>query len=267
MSEAEALECATVMSISDQPFRHDQWGRRAFRAPHHSASGVALVGGGSRPRPGEISLAHHGVLFLDELPEFDRRVLEVLREPLESGIVSIARAAHHCVFPAQFQLIAAMNPCPCGHLGDGSARCQCTPEQVQRYRKRVSGALLDRIDMQIEVPPVTQRDLGMTPTQPMLESALVRVRVERARKRQLQRNGCPNQHLPARDVEQHCRLRATDRQLLATAMERLHLSARARHRVLRVARTIADLAGSQTIETAHLSEALHFRNGEQSFTG
>jgi len=265
MSEAEALECATVMSISDQPFRHDQWGRRAFRAPHHSASGVALVGGGSRPRPGEISLAHHGVLFLDELPEFDRRVLEVLREPLESGVVSIARAAHHCVFPAQFQLIAAMNPCPCGHLGDGTERCQCTPEQVQRYRRRVSGALLDRIDMQIEVPPVNQRELGAAPQQRMPESALVRVRVEQARKRQLRRNGCPNQHLPARDVEQHCRLRETDCQLLITAMEQLHLSARGRHRVLRVARTIADLAGTQTIETAHLSEALHFRSGERSF--
>ena len=263
MSEDESLECATVMSVSGHPFQIDRWGKRAFRAPHHTTSGVALVGGGSRPRPGEISLAHHGVLFLDELPEFDRRVLEVLREPLESGSVSIARAAHHCVFPARFQLVAAMNPCPCGHLGDGSGRCSCSAERVQRYRKRVSGALLDRIDMQVEVPPLPIRHMGATRPLAAEESASVRTRVECARDRQLQRSGCPNQQLAAREVERHCGLGPADRRLLSTAIERLHLSARARHRVLRVARTIADLAGADHIETAHLSEAIQHRNVER----
>jgi len=263
MSEEQALECATVMSVSDEPFAIERWRRRAFRAPHHTTSGVALVGGGSRPRPGEISLAHHGVLFLDELPEFDRRVLEVLREPLESGSVSIARAAEHCVFPARFQLVAAMNPCPCGHLGDGSGRCQCTAEQVRRYRARISGALLDRIDMQVEVATLSPQHMDSTPAVRGPQSALVRKRVEEARSRQLERSGCPNQLLPASEVEYHCRLQASDRRLLSTAIERLHLSARARHRVLRVARTIADLAGAAHIDGAHLSEALHLRNAER----
>ncbi len=263
MSEDEALECATVMSVSGQPFQADRWGKRAFRAPHHTTSGVALVGGGSRPRPGEISLAHHGVLFLDELPEFDRQVLEVLREPLESGSVSIARAAHHCVFPARFQLIAAMNPCPCGHLGDGSGRCSCSAQRVQRYRKRVSGALLDRIDMQVEVPPLPTRHMDATRLLAGEESASVRARVECARHRQLQRSACPNQYLAAKEVERHCGLGSADRRLLSTAIERLHLSARARHRILRVARTIADLADAEHIETAHLSEAIQHRNVER----
>ena len=263
MSEDEALECATIASVSGQPFQLAGWGKRAFRAPHHTTSGVALVGGGSRPRPGEISLAHHGVLFLDELPEFDRQVLEVLREPLESGSVSIARAAHHCVFPARFQLVAAMNPCPCGLLGDGSGRCHCSAEKVQRYRKRVSGALLDRIDMQVEVPPLPKHHMGAVRPLEGEDSASVRARVESARNRQMQRNGCPNQHLAVRDVERYCALGPADRGLLGTAIERLHLSARARHRILRVARTIADLADADHIETPHLSEAIQHRNVER----
>ena len=264
MTEQETLECATVASVSGRAFRADEWGRRAFRAPHHTSSGVALVGGGGRPRPGEISLAHHGVLFLDELPEFDRRVLEVLREPLESGSVSIARAARHCVFPARFQLVAAMNPCPCGHLGDGTERCACTPDAVLRYRKRVSGALLDRIDLQVEVPPLPARHMGPHAHREAESSARVRARVSAARDRQLERGGGPNQRLDTRQVERTCRLRPADRQLLATAIERLHLSARARHRVLRVARTIADLAGAEDIATAHLGEAIGLRSVERS---
>jgi len=264
MTEEEALECATILSVSGRGFHMEQWGRRAFRAPHHTTSGVALVGGGNRPRPGEISLAHHGVLFLDELPEFDRRVLDVLREPLESGNVSIARAARHCVFPARFQLVAAMNPCPCGHLGDGTERCVCTHDGILRYRKRISGALLDRIDLQVEVPPLPIAHMGELGGRYADTSARVRGRVAAARNRQLARNGSANQQLNARQVEHTCKLRPADRHLLAAAIEQLHLSARARHRVLRVARTIADLADADAIDTAHLSEAIQLRSIERS---
>jgi magnesium chelatase family protein len=266
MSEDEALECATVHSVSGRTFPTKQWGKRPFRAPHHTTSAIALVGGGHRPHPGEISLAHQGVLFLDELPEFDRRVLEVLREPLETGSVSIARAAQHCVFPARFQLVAAMNPCPCGHLGDDSGRCRCTPEQVQRYRGRISGALLDRIDIQIEVPPLPIALMDSASRCQHGESEKVRARVACARERQLARAGCSNQLLSAPQIGRHCRLKPEDRRLLALAIERLSLSARARHRVLRVARTIADLADAEDIETPHLSEAIQCRNLARSPT-
>ncbi|HEB92366.1 MAG TPA: ATP-dependent protease [Gammaproteobacteria bacterium] len=259
MSEAEALEAAAVASISNQPFDATRWRQRAFRHPHHTSSGVALVGGGSTPRPGEISLAHHGVLFLDELPEFDRHVLEVLREPLESGRISISRAARQAEFPARFQLVAAMNPCPCGYFGHPNGRCHCTSEQVNRYRARISGPLLDRIDMQIEVPPVA-RELLRADIDPAVEnSAGVRRRVVAARERQMQRAGTANASLNNREVDAHCRLSDADAALLEQAIERLGLSIRAYHRILKVARTIADLAAVAEIHTAHLSEAIAYR--------
>lgn len=262
MTEQEALEAAAMASIGYNGFSAAQWGRRPFRSPHHTASGIALVGGGSEPRPGEISLAHHGVLFLDELPEFDRRVLEVLREPLESGSITISRAARQASFPARFQLLAAMNPCPCGYQGEASGRCRCTPDQIHRYRARISGPLLDRIDVQIEVPGVPQAVL-LGDDSGGERSASVAARVQAARSRQIARAGKPNAHLSPREVSRHCALRAGDRALLQMAIERLGLSARSTHRVLKVARTIADLAGSEDLETAHLTEAISYRRLEQ----
>ena len=257
MSEAESIETAAIASVSMQGIALEQWGVRPFRAPHHTASGVALVGGGSQPRPGEISLAHHGVLFLDEFPEFDRRVLEVLREPLESGQITISRAARQANFPACFQLVAAMNPCPCGYLGDAERRCACTPEQIRRYRARVSGPLLDRIDLHIEVPRLPHRLLrGETKEE---TSATIRARVDAARQRQLQRTGKANAALTTREIERHCVLNDADQRLLETALERLGLSPRAYHRILKVARTIADLASSESIQTLHLTEAISYR--------
>ena len=263
MSEAEALETAAVLSISHQGFHLRQWKQRPFRTPHHTASGVALVGGGSHPMPGEISLAHHGVLFLDELPEFDRRVLEVLREPLESGHITISRAARQADFPARFQLVAAMNPCPCGHLGNPSGGCRCTQDQVHNYRARISGPLLDRIDMHIEVPRVP-RDVLLRKSAGSAEASRhVQQRVQAARDRQLQRNACANGQLAAGQLEDVCRLRDADVKLLELAMERLNLSARGVHRILKVARTIADLAGSDAIASAHLAEAIQYRSQDR----
>jgi len=256
LSEAEALESAAVASVSGAGLDPANWRQRPFRSPHHSASGVALVGGGPRPQPGEVSLAHHGVLFLDELPEFDRRVLEVLREPLEAGRITISRAANHAEFPARVQLVAAMNPCPCGYLGE--SRCRCTEEQVRRYRARVSGPLLDRIDMHLEVPRLPQSALAGGAEGE--NSATVRERVSVARERQLHRCGKINVALDLAELREHCPLRDSDQKLLEAAAERLGLSARAYHRILRMARTIADLAGSPTIGTPHLTEAIGYRN-------
>lgn len=262
LTETEALEAAAIASISAQGLDLAQWGIRPFRAPHHTASAAALVGGGSQPRPGEISLAHHGVLFLDELPEYDRRVLEVLREPLESGRITISRAARQADFPAQFQLVAAMNPCPCGFLGDAERRCACSPEQLRRYRARLSGPLLDRIDLHIEAPRLAHRLLRGATTEE--SSAVVRKRVCAARARQLQRAGKANSALEAREITRDCGLNDADHRLLERALERLGLSPRAYHRILKVARTIADLAGSADIATAHLTEAISYRALDRS---
>ena len=259
MTEAEALETVAVQSISHQGFSLARWKQRPFRAPHHTASGVALVGGGGSPMPGEISLAHHGVLFLDELPEFDRRVLEVLREPLESGSITISRAARQADFPARFQLVAAMNPCPCGWLGDASSRCRCTVEQVRQYRARVSGPLLDRVDLQVEVPALPHADLLSPNHGDGDSSAQVRARVESARQRQLTRAAKPNCQLTTKEIDRDCQLSVEQRQLLERAMQKLALSARAAHRILKVARTIADLAGSEDMATVHLAEAIQYR--------
>lgn len=258
LSDAEALDSCAVRSVAGYAVDAAAWKRRPFRAPHHTASAVALVGGGSPPRPGEISLAHHGVLFLDELAEFDRRVLEVLREPLESGRVAISRAAYQAEFPARFQLVAAMNPCPCGYAGDPRGRCACTPDQVRRYRGRVSGPLWDRIDLQLEVPRLPLAELNAIESvgEP---SAAVRTRVCAARERQLARAGKANAALGNREIERDAALAATERCLLEGAVDKLGLSARAYHRILRVARTIADIASVERIDSAHLGEAIQYR--------
>ncbi len=257
LDEAEALELAAVRSVAGHDADVANWKRRAFRAPHHTASAVALVGGGSIPRPGEVSLAHHGVLFLDEVVEFDRHVLEVLREPLESGRIAISRAARQAEFPARFQLVAAMNPCPCGYAGDPGGRCRCSADAIARYRARLSGPLLDRIDLKIEMPRVSHADLrGQSDGE---SSACVRERVVAARARAMQRAGKPNAALGNREVERDCALASSLQVLLDRAVDRLGLSARAYHRVLRVARTIADLGDSTAIDMAHLSEAIQYR--------
>ena len=257
-SEDEALESAAIASISGRGLDPARWRQRPYRSPHHTASAVALVGGGALPRPGEISLAHHGVLFLDELPEWDRHALEVLREPLESGVVTVSRAARTAEFPARFQLVAAMNPCPCGWAGDPSARCRCSSDAIRRYRGRISGPLLDRIDLQIEVPRLPPSELRAD-APPGESSAAVRTRVEAARRLQHARGGITNARMPQALLNATCVLSAADQSLLERAVDALQLSARSMHRILRVARTIADLAGSEVIGTVHLSEAIGYR--------
>lgn len=254
----EQLEVASIHSVAGLPVSAAAAGIRPFRSPHHTASAVALVGGGSHPRPGEISLAHQGVLFLDELPEFPRHVLEVLREPMESGEIWISRAARSTCYPARFQLVAAMNPCPCGYHGDGTDRCHCTPDQIQRYQHKISGPLLDRIDIRIYVPSLSATEL-LTPAMPGESSAVVRERVTQAYQRQLQRQGGSNRQLSGKQLEQVCELEPAERTLLERLMERYRLSARACHRLLRVARTLADLESAHAVRREHLLEALAFR--------
>ena len=258
MTEAEALGSAAVQSLAGI-FDTARWGQRCMRQPHHSASSAALVGGGGVPRPGEISLAHNGVLFLDELPEFGRNVLEALREPLENGRICIARAAQRAEFPARFQLIAAMNPCPCGYLGHANGKCRCTPDQVARYRAKLSGPLLDRIDLMIEVPAVTETEL--TTRGDGEPSHAVRDRVTAARERQLARQGKSNAQLAPSEIDAHCLPDADGARMLKRAMAQLSLSARAYHRILKVARSIADLAGHAQVGSAHVAEAIHYRRG------
>ena len=256
MDDDAALESAAVLSLAGQ-FKQARWRQRVLRTPHHSASSAALVGGGSPPRPGEISLAHHGVLFLDELPEFPRAALEALREPLETGRIVVSRAARQAEFPARFQLIAAMNPCPCGHYGSALRTCRCSPDVIARYQGRISGPLLDRIDLQIEVPAVAPDAMGAAPDgEP---SATIAERVLAARTMAQARQGCSNAELSGEALDGHCALDAAGGRFLHAASARLGWSARGYHRVLRVARTIADLSGRATLQNSHLAEAIQLR--------
>ncbi len=258
MTESQALEHAMIQSISGLAFNPRRWKQRPYRHPHHTASAVALVGGGSNPRPGEISLAHNGVLFLDEIAEFPRGVLDVLREPMETGTISISRAIRSAEYPARFQLVAAMNPCPCGHLGDPIKACRCTAEQVSRYQGRISGPLLDRIDLQVQVPAQAAETI-LSKSENAPTSTRIREKVIAAHKLQLQRQSCNNAHLQNDALEQHCKLDQASRALLIRAMDKLGLSARAYHRILRVARTIADLEQKAGIELKHVTEAIGYR--------
>jgi magnesium chelatase family protein len=256
MSPQEALQSAAIHSLGGR-FSMERWGQRPTCAPHHSASAVALVGGGSPPRPGEISLAHHGVLFLDEFPEFSRAALEALREPLETGHITIARAARRAEFPARFQLIAAMNPCPCGYLGSAAHHCRCTPDQIARYQGRLSGPLLDRIDLHVEVPAMAASDLLGAPAGE--SSASMRTRCVSARQRAQLRQGKANQDLVGQEIDLHARLDSASAQFLQTAATRMGWSARGTHRALKVARTIADLDASVDITLSHAAEAMQYR--------
>lgn len=256
MSRDEALQSAAISSLSGR-FAMENWGQRPTCSPHHSASAVALVGGGSPPRPGEISLAHHGVLFLDELPEFPRAALEALREPLETGCITISRAAQRTEFPARFQLIGAMNPCPCGYLGSAAHACRCTPDQIHRYQAKLSGPLMDRIDLHVEVPTLPHGDLMGAPPGESTDS--IRLRCAQARERAVDRQGCNNMGLMGQEIDRHTLLDGDALKFLNVAATRLGWSARGTHRALKVARTIADLAGARQTQVTHLAEAMQYR--------
>ncbi|GAA0855027.1 YifB family Mg chelatase-like AAA ATPase [Aliiglaciecola litoralis] len=255
MDQQQALQTATIRSVAGQPIDLTKWTQRPFRQPHHTASSIALVGGGSNPKPGEISLAHHGVLFLDELPEFERHVLDVLREPMEAGKISISRAAKHVCFPAQFQLVAAMNPSPTGALHDGRS----TSEQVLRYINRISTPFLDRIDLQVDVPKLSSKELFAGNDDQQESSKQIRIRVLGAHQQQYQRANKSNAQLNTQELDTYCVLSSADQRFMQTSMEQLGLSMRSYHRTIKVARTIADLASCQHIQRKHLSEALSYR--------
>jgi len=266
LSETQALECAAISSIRGRLPSFSNWRQPPFRAPHHTASPVALVGGGNPPKPGEISLAHHGILFLDELPEFHRHVLETLREPLESGNICISRAAIQTEFPARFQLLAAMNPCPCGQWGNPRANCFCSPDKISRYLAKLSAPLLDRIDMQITVQSLTEDELIKPNQAPRGESVRIRQIVAEVRARQMARQGCSNAHLSAKDCETVCSLGEHEQEFLSKVLNRLKLSARGFHRLLKVARTIADMRCEEKVGLPDLQQALSFKQTLQAST-
>ncbi len=263
MTREEAIESAMIASISRQGFSAEQFGIRPYRTPHHTSSSVALVGGGTYPKPGEISLAHNGILFLDELPEFSRNVLEVLREPLESGTIHVSRAMQQVDFPAKFQLLAAMNPCPCGFYGDPDHECTCSDYAIARYRGRISGPMLDRIDLHVEVPRISTEELQSK--EAIESSATIQKRVEIARRQQMSRRGKINAQLSVRELELDCALGEAEARLLELAQKRLNFSPRSYHRILRVARTIADLEKCSDINCRHLTESLAFRTLDRGY--
>ncbi len=262
MQISQALEVAAIASVSHEGLALQRWLKRPFRSPHHSASAVSIVGGGAKALPGEISLAHQGVLFLDEFTEFDKKVLENLREPLETGLISIARAAYRTTYPAEFILVAAMNPCNCGYLGDAAnpSRCRCTPDQVARYRGKISGPLLDRIDMHIEVPRVPQEVLTAPSPKDEPTSEQIRREVETIQVLQIERQGVLNSNLSVKQIDQICALDKASQQLIDRAMNQLGLSARGYHRILKLARSIADLQRSENISELHLGQAIQLRS-------
>ncbi len=263
LSNLEALETAAIQSVAAGKFEHASWTQRPFRSPHHSASSVALVGGGSNPRPGEISQAHNGILFLDEITEFSRSALEQLREPLESGRVNIARASMSVEYPADFQLVAACNPCKCGLLGDGTNRCQCSASSIENYRAKLSGPMLDRIDMHIPLQRVDVKTLQRT-NNDREDSQTIRQRVTKARDTQIQRQGKLNSKLSASELDEICRLDKDQLRFLENVCEKLHMSARAYHRILKLSRTIADMDEEQNISKTHLAEAIAYRGLDRS---
>jgi magnesium chelatase family protein len=260
LSEEEGLDVAAIASVSHNGFRQEAWRQVPFRAPHHSSSGVALVGGGRPPHPGEISLSHHGILFLDELPEFSRHVLECLREPMESGSITISRASYQTVFPASFQFIAAMNPCPCGYAGSAIDICHCSSEQIKRYLGKISGPLLDRIDMHVDVPRLPPEMLVALDNHRGEESEMIRKRIMKAHHYQKSRQGKFNAALSVSELERFASVEREAQQLLNQIMTKFNLSARVYHRIIKVARTIADLVESHIINRQHLSEALNYRS-------